>query len=55
VGVVLRDFREIGPVVSELLATGALDSYRGNAAAISNQALFEIPEILDKILRSSGG
>ncbi len=55
VGVVLRNFREIGPVVSELLTTGALDRYRANTAAISNQALFEIPEILDKILRSSGG
>jgi 1,2-diacylglycerol 3-beta-galactosyltransferase len=52
VGVVLRNFRDIAGAVDELIESGRLDEYRKNAAAIKNRAVFEIPEILEKILEA---
>ena len=48
VGIVLPNFRGIAAAVDELLKS--LDQYRARAAAIENRAVFEIPEILERIL-----
>ena len=47
-GIVLSNFRGIREAVQQLLAS--LDSYRASVAQIQNRAVFEIPEILAKIL-----
>jgi 1,2-diacylglycerol 3-beta-galactosyltransferase len=52
-GIVLPNFTHIASGVRQLLAPGALDSYRANVASIENRAIFEIPEILDQILKRS--
>jgi len=49
-GLVLRNFREIGPAVERLLQPGVLDRMRSNAAAVDNRAVFEIAEILARLL-----
>ncbi len=49
VGLVLDSFAEIRDAVSAL--TAQLDGYRANVARIHNRAIFEIPEILEGILR----
>jgi hypothetical protein len=48
-GLVLPNFRAIRPAMTRLL--GALDEYRANVAKIENRAVFEIPEILSRILQ----
>ncbi len=50
-GVVLPNFRQIGPAVEGLL--GNLEHYRASVAKIENRAVFEIPEILDRILAAN--
>ncbi len=52
VGVVVHSFRGVERAVKELLAAGTLERMRSNAAAIKNRAVFEIPDILEKILSS---
>jgi 1,2-diacylglycerol 3-beta-galactosyltransferase len=47
-GIVLSNFRGIENAVQEMLAS--LDSYRASVAKIENRAVFEIPEMLEKIL-----
>ncbi len=54
VGEVVRNFRSIDRVVARLLGSGALERYRQNAAKLNNRAVFEIPELLDKLLRPGG-
>jgi UDP-N-acetylglucosamine:LPS N-acetylglucosamine transferase len=49
VGLVLRSFDKIDAAVTRLIEPSALDRYRTNAAALQNKAVFEIPEILEKI------
>jgi 1,2-diacylglycerol 3-beta-galactosyltransferase len=51
VGVVLKSFREIDAGVRTLLEPSNFTRFRANAAAIRNRAVFEIPEILDALLR----
>jgi hypothetical protein len=51
VGVVLKSFREIDRGLHSLLETANFARYRANAASIKNRAVFEIPEILDALLR----
>jgi hypothetical protein len=51
VGVVLKSFREIDRGLEELLDPANFARFRANAAAIKNRAVFEIPEILDSLLR----
>ena len=53
VGVVLRSFSDIARGVGELLEPASFARYRANAAAIHNRAIFEIPEILERILHSA--
>jgi len=50
VGVVLRSFSEIERGIAELLEPTRFARFRENAAAVRNRAVFEIPEILEKIL-----
>jgi 1,2-diacylglycerol 3-beta-galactosyltransferase len=51
-GIVVHSFKEVERAVTELLAPGTLGRMRSNAAAIQNRAVFEIPDILEKILAS---
>jgi 1,2-diacylglycerol 3-beta-galactosyltransferase len=50
VGVVLKNFREIEPAVRQLLHSGNLSAMRESAGRIENRAVFEIAEILAKLL-----
>lgn len=52
VGVVLPSFREIDAGLRELLDAANFARFRANAAAITNQAVFEIPEILASLLKT---
>jgi len=54
VGVVLNNFRSIEGVMHSALANGELARMQANAAALNNQAVFEIPEILARIALVSG-
>jgi UDP-N-acetylglucosamine:LPS N-acetylglucosamine transferase len=53
VGIVLRNFRTIEKAVAQLIEPATLARYRSNAAALQNRAVFEIPEMLEKILAES--
>jgi Glycosyltransferase family 28 C-terminal domain/Monogalactosyldiacylglycerol (MGDG) synthase len=53
VGLVLRSFDKIAAAVAQLIEPRALARYRTNAAALHNRAVFEIPEILEKIFERS--
>lgn len=50
-GIVVRSFRRVAHAVEELLAPGSLEAYQARARQIHNRAVFEIPEILEEILR----
>jgi 1,2-diacylglycerol 3-beta-galactosyltransferase len=52
VGLVLPNFRRIGEAVEKLLQPDNYARFRANAAALNNRAVFEIPEILENILKS---
>lgn len=52
VGVVLPSFGSIDSGLRELLDPANFPRFRANAAAITNRAVFEIPEILDRLLDS---
>jgi 1,2-diacylglycerol 3-beta-galactosyltransferase len=50
VGLVLRSFRFIVPAVAELLQPENYRRFHATAASIENRAVYEIPDILEKIL-----
>ncbi len=50
VGIVLRNFREIARAVEQLLEAETYARMRSQAAGMSNRAVFEIPDILERIL-----
>jgi 1,2-diacylglycerol 3-beta-galactosyltransferase len=50
-GVVLPNFRGIGRAVDELLEPERFAKYRGAAERQNNRAVFEIPDLLERILR----
>ena len=52
VGIVLRSFREVAHAVAELIRPEVYARFRAGAEAQNNRAVFEIPEILEKILES---
>jgi len=54
-GVVISSHRQIVSAVGELLQPGKLESIRARAAAMRNRAVFEIPEIFEKILNEASG
>ncbi|MBX5494626.1 MAG: galactosyldiacylglycerol synthase [Bryobacteraceae bacterium] len=53
VGLVVPSFRQIDRAVARLLEPGTFERLRRNAAAIENQAVFEIPAILRRVMESS--
>ena len=55
VGVVLRSFAKIDQAAAELIEPSNLARYRANAAALHNRAVFEIPDILERIFERSQG
>ncbi len=54
VGIVLESFRDVAAGAKQMLAPGALDDFRRNVAAQDNRAVFEIPEILARLLGEPG-
>lgn len=52
VGVVLRSFREINEGLRQLLEHGNFARFRANAGAVNNRAVFEIPDILARLLNA---
>jgi UDP-N-acetylglucosamine:LPS N-acetylglucosamine transferase len=52
VGVVLPSFREIDAGLRELLEPANFARFRANAAAITNRAVFEIPDMLETLLQT---
>ena len=56
VGLVVRNFAtEIFPAVQRLLAPESFTRFRERAAGVRNSAVYEIPDLLDRILRTSRG
>jgi glycosyl transferase family 28 len=53
VGEVLNNFRQIVPAVARIIDPATLSRYRANAVAMKNQAVFEIPDILQTIFERS--
>ncbi len=53
VGLVLQNFRTIEPAVRDLLSNGRLDMMKARIAKLDNQAVFEIPPILERILKAT--
>ncbi|HEY6343123.1 MAG TPA: glycosyltransferase [Bryobacteraceae bacterium] len=51
-GIVLENFRSIAPAVHRMIEN--LESYRAAVARIENRAVFEIPGILEEVLRKKG-
>ncbi len=52
VGLVLRGFRHVDQAVAELLQPENYRRFHANAAAVENRAVFEIPDVLEKILQA---
>jgi len=55
VGVVLPNFRRIARVVDELLEPPPTRGLRAATERLHNRAVFEIPDILEGILKQRGG
>jgi 1,2-diacylglycerol 3-beta-galactosyltransferase len=49
VGVVLPNFRQVGRAVDELLEPAAYDRFRAATERLHNRAVFEIPDILERL------
>ena len=52
-GVVVNNFDEIAAAVERLLDPAALATYKANVARVHNRAVFEIPDLLAKIMASA--
>jgi hypothetical protein len=50
VGIVLKSFADVAAGVRQMLEPATLAEFRKNVAGLDNQAIFEIPEILAKLL-----
>jgi UDP-N-acetylglucosamine:LPS N-acetylglucosamine transferase len=50
VGIVLRSFRDVVAGVKQMINPARLQEFRKHVAALENRAIFEIPEILAKLL-----
>jgi UDP-N-acetylglucosamine:LPS N-acetylglucosamine transferase len=51
-GIVLPDFRRIARAVDELLDPAAYDRFRAATRRMTNRAVYEIPDILERIAQS---
>lgn len=49
-GMVVRDFKEIGAAVEQLLTQATFAEFRRNVDAYKNYAIFEVPLILDQVM-----
>jgi 1,2-diacylglycerol 3-beta-galactosyltransferase len=54
-GVVVQTHRQVASAVADLLKPGQLPRIRERAAGMHNRAVFEIPEIFEKILNNGSG
>ena len=54
VGIVVGSFARLGRALAEMLSPGRYARCRANAAAVRNSAVYEIPELLDRILSQRG-
>jgi UDP-N-acetylglucosamine:LPS N-acetylglucosamine transferase len=54
VGIVLHHFTEIVEGVKEMIEPGRLQELHKNVLKLNNRAIFEIPEILEGILKTAG-
>jgi hypothetical protein len=54
VGIVLKSFEDVADGVKRMLEPASLAEFRKNVAAQQNRAVFEIPEILAKLLGEPG-
>jgi len=54
VGIVVKSFENVVDGVKRMLEPTTLAAFRKNVAAQNNRAVFEIPEILAKLLGESG-
>jgi 1,2-diacylglycerol 3-beta-galactosyltransferase len=52
-GIVVKDFHDITKAVTELIQPDNLSRYRTNVEAYNNRAVFEVVDILERILESS--
>jgi 1,2-diacylglycerol 3-beta-galactosyltransferase len=52
VGIVLHHFTEIAEGVKQLSEPATLEEFRRNVARLENRAVFEIPEILARLLEA---
>ena len=50
VGIVLRSFRDVRPAVDQLLDPEAYSRFRAATERLENRAVFEIPEMLERVL-----
>ncbi|MFZ0039011.1 MAG: glycosyltransferase, partial [Candidatus Acidiferrales bacterium] len=53
IGIVVKNFKAVDAAARELLQPENLERFRNNTEAMPNNAVFEIPGILDRILRRS--
>jgi hypothetical protein len=53
VGIVLHSFKDVAAGVKQMLDPARFEEFRKNVAALNNRAIFEIPEILAKLLGES--
>jgi len=53
VGVVLKNFKQVENAAAKMIEPSSLARYRANAEALRNRAVFEIPDMLAKILEES--
>jgi hypothetical protein len=51
-GIVLPDFRRIARAVDELLDPAAYDRFRAATRRMTNRAVYEIPDILERLAQS---
>jgi 1,2-diacylglycerol 3-beta-galactosyltransferase len=54
VGIAVKNFNHIVPVARRMLTGGGLASMREATARIHNRAVFEIPEMLDRVMAMAG-
>jgi 1,2-diacylglycerol 3-beta-galactosyltransferase len=53
IGIVLENFREIETAVRDLLADHRLEAMRQRIGTMNNQAVYEIPPLLERILQEA--
>jgi 1,2-diacylglycerol 3-beta-galactosyltransferase len=54
VGLVLPNFRDVGRAVAQMLDPAAYDGFCSAAARLQNRAVFEIPDLLERIAGAGG-